>query len=339
MSLPNLPFYKQTPPMDAITLSTSLSIRPNRGYFQIRFVDMRLARDFIVGTSLVPTLHAIFEIERLTSLNEVIIGPELAQDSKKGDNRRVYIAPQMLTPIIPNDGRKIKGQLGLFSVPDRDLISEMLGFLKAFTNPKLSPELTAAFEISDMVRQGINALLMLDDTKMTLGWKGEIENEEELRQQYIIITSPSSEMVDKSKIKIINGRLHYDGQTLDKINYLVFAVMVANKRHDWHILPEIRPFYDEWNRMRSLHNPPMQEYNDSLSKLLTSLRNSHNIVAYDAERIAKEEISPLLKLGDAAQNALFRTAGFDLPSKVETDESIIDDFIEVDVSGDSGENV
>lgn len=336
MPLPDLPFYHQFKPMNTLNLHTNFAIQADHGYFRVRFVDMRLARDVVGATILAPVLHAIFNIKLPpTDLHEVLIGAKPFQDTKGKNLHRVYIAPQAITPIVPYKGNKIDTQLGLFSIPSRDLASEMLDLLGLLAGTAQRPDIVAAFGVANAVRRGINALLGLNGANLLLGWQGEIGNGEQVQQEYIVVT-PSGTPLEKHRVSIFDRRLLYDSRPVDQISYIVFAIEVSNRRSDWRHLPEVKKYFDAWNDARSVYNLPAQKYNQAVTELLRALRTSPNIVPADAERIVRDEIQPLLVLGNDVQSSLFRAAGFNL-DLLETSrsslESEVDDFVELNVSG------
>ena len=342
MPIPDLPFYRQSKPMNVVRLPTSRAIRSDRGYFRVRFIDMRLARDWVATSILAPALHAVFELEQsLGGSYEVVIGATVPPNAKGGDLRRTYIAPQALTPVLPYDGRKTDAQLGLFSVPVKDLAAEMLDLLGVLASTTQRADLIIALGITDMLRRGINALFGLDGVTMLLSWQGEIGGIEKIQQEYTIVT-PSRPPLDKRKLAVTDGRLYLDGKMIDHVNYMVFAVEVSDRRTDWRTLPEIKQHFDAWNNARSIYNLPAEDYNRCVTRLLGALRTSPNIIPIDAERIVKEEIRPLLEMGNEVQESLFRSAGFDVDALMEThweDNDAMGDFVELDADGANADNL
>lgn len=329
MALPNLPFYKQSNQLDVLTIPTNISIEPNKGYFRIKFVDMRLARDFIVGTVFIPAVHAMFNLERLQEkVCEVVISPEFPTDLKKGDVRKAFISPHAITPVVPYDGRKFEGQIGLFAIPEKELVSEVLELFRILTAPIQRPEIVAALGLTSILRNGVNRLFSLDEAKLILSWKGEIAQSLKLSQQYILVAQ-SGAIVDKNKVQIIDNKVLYDGRPLERVDYFLFSVEVKTRRDDWHTLPEIKPNYDAWNRMRGLFNPSIEEYNRTAENLMAAIRSSPNLCIRDAERIIEKELIPMLKNSQKYQSALFRTA--DIEGINQDEQQEIEDFTDVDI--------
>lgn len=333
MPLPNLPFYSQSTAMNVYRHAVNHTISPNRGYFRFRFISMRLGRDFVFGATLVPTIHAYYS-DGTEILGEVVWGPEIEKGNEKNDNRRVFLEARAISPLFPFDGRDIDAQIGLFSIPDKDLISEVLGFLNILTSPFQSPNLIAALGVTEAVRKGVNRLLSIDGAKLVFGWKGSVEGRKVLSQEYIVIT-PEKGLLS-GRLKLVGGQLFRDDKMVENVDYLIFALEVKNHRDDWHRLPEIQPYYEKWNLLRSVFPRQVNEYNEAVGQLLGAIRTSQNIVKFDAERIIKEEILSLLQMGDEIQNPLFVTASLDSTDLKDEVEESLRDFKILDEDVDLG---
>ena len=310
MSFPNLPFYKQSKPVKVLTFTGKRKVFTGKGYIRMRFISMRLGRDFVSTSILAPAMHSVIINDRVpNNYKEAIIKASWPSGVKKGDLRKVFLAPQILLPTLPYYGDRIEARLGLFSIPAKDLASEMLDLLGILVSPMQNPSLIAALGITNILRKGINALFGLDGVRMLLSWQGDIGGIKELREQVFVLLSSDVD-ISTEKISLKNGLLYQGGEILEHIDYLIFSIDVAEHRHDWRVLPDIKSHYDAWNNARSIYNLPKDEYNQYVINLLEALRNSSNIVPIDAERIAYDEIRPILEAGNIVQESLFRSAGF-----------------------------
>lgn len=324
MQITDIPFYRQFPKLKNIRLSTKKSIKVNQGYFRIRFVEMRLGRD-LVGTKIfTPVLHSLMLNNLLPNgKNEVIISAKIPQAETKdgGDNTKILLGTELLCSAIPFNGQNANLWIGLFSVPVKDLAGEMIGLLSTLLNPLQNRNLTTALGITQVLSDSINALFGLSDTKLLFGWQGNISLLDAIKQEYIIITQPDANL-DPSKFSILKDKLLYDGKEPNHMSYFVFCIEVSNHRRDWYTLDEIKVEYNQWNQARSLYAKNPDEYNQVTSNLLNALRSSPNIVPLDAELIIRDEILPLMKMGDQVQASLFITSSI----KAEGKEDILLDF-------------
>jgi len=306
--LPNLPFYRQLPQVVTVPLYTKQKVAAQKGYYRLRFMTMRLARD-IIGTRLyVPAMHFNF-IHANGTQQEVVVSPSGYPNASGGGLTNIDIQPKVVSPIFPFNEQQLMLRVGLFAVSAKDLAKEMLDLLSKLTAPAQNPQWLAALGIADSLRQSVNAIFDVDTengARLAVAWEGELGTTKTLYQTYYVVM-PAGPAIDPAKLTFSGGKLFHDGRVLENRTYMVFAVEVTDKYTAWRTLPDIEPAFKAWNSARGNRNLSTEQYNQTVSALTAAIRNSPTLLPDDAERIIMEELVPLLKRGAEADAALYRS--------------------------------
>jgi hypothetical protein len=287
-------FNSQSKMVNAFTLIPpgTKTVGARDGYFRIRYIDMRLGKDFQLTSNSLAALHMHFK-----GLNDSVIGVMPPPNAPRSDLRRVAVAARIVTPITVYQGDNIDAELALHSVPFRDLAADLLNVLGGVAALIQQPQFAASAAIADVLRQGVNSLIGLDQAKLVLGWQGSLGGGQTLQQKYIVVAAPEAK-IDKTQLSIREGRLYHAGSPLDNVDYFVFAVEVSQWRPDWQTLPEIQPLWNQWLDILYDSDPRADEMKRAVSALRKALNKSASITPLQARQIEEKELLPRLRRGD-----------------------------------------
>lgn len=276
MNMPNLPFWSQSQKMTVVHLPgrQDRKVKVKNGYWRLRLIEMRLGRDWVFTSILHPAMFV--EYIAFDHVNQIIVGPKQF-GAMRGDLRLVHLAPQVVVPPLPFNGLPYDVRVALLSVPGKDLAEGMLNLLADLSDLIGGSTLTAAIKLTNILREGINTIIGLDDCKMQLGWTGQTGQFDEMQQEFVFIAPPSNEIWSPQDISIVGGKLQFRGHEISRINYLMFALEVAERRQDWHELPGIKDVLSNFNVALG-SNIDKEGYQKCAEALLIAIRTSPYLV-------------------------------------------------------------
>ncbi|PKO01280.1 MAG: hypothetical protein CVU42_00275 [Chloroflexi bacterium HGW-Chloroflexi-4] len=278
---------------------------------------MRLARDWIFTSILHPAMF--IEYSHSDVVKQSIIGPKQFGEIKS-DLRLIHIDTQVVIPPIPFDGTPHNVNIGLVSVPGKDIAEGMLNVLSQLSTIMGFVNLSSALLITDVLKQGINTILGLDNCTLKLGWSGQIGLFENLEQEYIVLAPPGTPWTSQD-LAVVGGQLQVKNQESSRISYLVFSLDVCERLVNWQELPEIKPILNEFTIQISKENS-VTDYQKCVEKLLIAIRSSKNLIPPQKDEI----INTLIELKEKAnaQNRILKRSDI-----TTIDKLVIDDLMEI----------
>lgn len=319
MKLPNLPFWSQSNRMTVMHLPDSRNrlVNAKKGYWRLRLIEMRLGRDWIFTSILHPSMF--IEYSAFGRNNQIVIGPKQF-GQMRGDMRLVHLDPQIVIPPLPHTGVPYDLRAALVSVPGKDLAEGMLNMLTDLSDIVGDLSLSASVKLTNLLRQGVNTVIGLDECKMQLGWVGQIGQFDEIRQGYILVAPPNSEGWEENDVRVFNGHIQIRGQDIEKYNYLLFSLEVAERRLDWEELPEIKETLHKFRAMlgKNFFN---EDYRNCVDALLSAVQSSPHLIENQKDEIISSLIR--LKTKTEAQKSVLMRADI-----MSIDEKIVNDLNE-----------
>lgn len=276
------------------TGSAARTIEVDEAYFVVRMKEMYLGRIRILWRKYYPMLHAF--VEAGEDSEQSISGPGQLQDLGNINLDRVVVLNDRLAGPSPYRGGDVSLLVGLYSVPGQDAAKALITTVSSFAALG-GAAVGQAAQIAGLVKDGVDSILGLGETKLQLGVKDSFYADgNPLRPGFYVGIAAPSDDIDVSKLWLKEGHLV---QGIDPMashpyqdhDYMVIAVERLEKRDDWPRLPGISELNEEFAKIMadgSTDNPEKGKRLNALwPEFQQALVNSKRYLTRpDRERIA-----------------------------------------------------
>ncbi|MCE7004715.1 hypothetical protein LWC34_18065 [Kibdelosporangium philippinense] len=230
-----------------IGAATTAAVEPDVAYVSAFLRSMRLADRRVGTTTYRGSVTSSISLPTRTGGNAeliVVAAPKLLAKLDASNQDRVVTVNIRLLGPIPYRGGDIEVELGLFSIPQSDLVEPYLAVLDELSTLAGVSLAAPALPLVKTVKSALNLLVgAQNETELEIGVLTTFE--ELLPGDYCVVRAPR-DFAQASDLTIAtDGRLlGPDGKEITK-PYLVFTVSTTEQRADWFKIPEIRVAYEE----------------------------------------------------------------------------------------------
>lgn len=284
-------FYQRLPDEHAIDETPGQAIEPDQAYLVVRMKEMYLARTRILWRKQYPVLYGYFEHGGVTDRS--VAGPGQLRELGDLNLERVINLNYRLTGPTPYRGEDMVIAVGLYAVPGQDASKALID---AVTSLSALGGIAAAqvADIATVVRNGVDAILGLDSTRLQLGVHDTLPGGRPLQPGFYVGIAAEVGKVDVDQLWLRGGRLWvgegpYDGRPYDAYDYMVLAVERLESRPDWPRLHAIAAFQQEFTAVMAGSEPPdrkQEKLAQAWPRFQEALNGSPDLTAPDRLAIA-----------------------------------------------------
>lgn len=281
---------------------TGEPIEFDEAYFTVRMNEMFLRRIRLLWRKSYPVLHSFAEYAGQE--DHMVAGPGQLQNLGDVNLDRVITLNYRLIGPTPYKGGDISILVGLYSVPGQDAAEALIstiGTLASFGGPQLGQ----AVQIAGLVKDGVDKILGLGNTKLQLGVRDSFfPNGNPLRSGYHVGIAAPTAQIDVSALWIKDGRLvkgtdPIASRPYEEHDYMVLSIERSDRRDDWPLLPGINEFNDKFGAIMADSvldaNGKGRLLNDLWPAFAQALKDSRFLIRPDRERIAGDVQQDLAK--------------------------------------------
>jgi len=310
----------------------SQTIDFDEAYFVVRMKEMYLGRLRLLWRKYYPVLHGFTSYAG--EEEHAIAGPGQLQDLGDVNLDRVVVLNYRLTGPTPYKGGEVSILVGLYSVPGQDAAKALIstiGTLAALAGP----EATSGAKVAEVVKDGVDSILGLGDTKLQLGIRDSFfPNGNPIRSGYHVgIAAPTGE-VDVSQLWVKEGRLVKGEDPLasrpyEDADYMVLSIERLDRRDDWPKVAGISDFNEKFGAIISDSGldttAKAKQLNDLWPGFTQALKDSASLIRPDRERIAGDVQQQLrIQLEAQRRGGPFETRSFGRPGAQPSEPSEFD---------------
>jgi hypothetical protein len=216
---------------------------PRDDYVVIRLSEMYLRRTRLLWREFYPLVHAFIGYGDVAApkSSASVAGPGQLKDLGSDNLDRIIGLSYRLAGPIVYDGQDIELLAGLYGVPARDyakLLIDTLGQLSG-----LVPALKQATDVAGIVKGGIEGLLGVGGTTLTLGIHDTLRAP--ARPGFVVAINAPAASVDPKQLWVKEGRL-YEGPSppaakpFESHDMMLFEIHRGPSRaHSWATLPSL----------------------------------------------------------------------------------------------------
>ena len=272
---------------------TGQAIEFDEAYFTVRMKEVFLRRIRLLWRKSYPVLHGFTEYAGLA--DHAIAGPGQLQDLGDVNLDRVITLNYRLTGPTAYKGGDVSILVGLYSVPGQDAAKALIstiGTLASFGGPQFGQ----AVQIAGLVKDGVDKILGLGDTKLELGVRDSFFPEgNPLRSGYHVGIAAPAGQVNVPALWLKDGRLVQGADPIasspyEEHDYMVLAIERSNRRDDWPLLPGLSEFNPKFSAIMADSGLGADEkgkrLNDLWPAFTQTLQDSRFLIRPDRERIA-----------------------------------------------------
>ena len=272
---------------------TGTAIEFDEAYFTVRMKEVFLRRIRLLWRKSYPVLHSFTEYAGQE--DHAIAGPGQLQDLGDVNLDRVITLNYRLTGPTPYKGGDVSILVGLYSVPGQDAAKELIsviGTLASFGGPQFGQ----AVQIAGLVKNGVDKILGLGDTKLQLGVRDSFfANGNPLRSGYHVGIAAPTAQINVSALWLKDGRLVKGADPIasrpyEDHDYMVLSIERSDRRDDWPLLPGLNEFNAKFGAIMADSgldaNEKGKRLNDLWPTFTQALKDSRFLIRPDRERIA-----------------------------------------------------
>jgi hypothetical protein len=185
-------------------------------YVVLRLAEMYLRRTRVLWREFYPLVHAFVAYGDPVAQRSIatIAGPGQLKDlGTENLDRLIGLAYRLAGPLV-YDGQDIELQAGLYAVPAKDgakLLIDTLGQLSGLVSG-LVPTLKQATEVAGIMKGGVEGLLGMSGTELTLGVRDALRAPgagvgRPARPGFLVAVNAAAASIDPAQLWIKDGRL------------------------------------------------------------------------------------------------------------------------------------
>lgn len=286
---------------------------PEEAYLIVRLNEMYLARTRLLWRKFYPMVHGFtsWGME-----DHAVAGPGQLKDLGDANLDRIVNLNHRLAGPLPYRGQDITVLVGLYAVPGQDAARALISNVGALAALGGLP-LAGAQQIAEVVKQGVEGVLGLDETRLQLGIRDTFYPNNPLAPGYLVGIAAEQRDIDEDSLWLSNGRLvsgvdPIAGKPYTAHDYMVLELERRETYEDWPSLPDLAEVEAKFSAVMADSGSTIEEQRERLGAIwpvfTESLRNSDYLVKADRERIALSvEQDLLLRLKAREQGHPFET--------------------------------
>jgi hypothetical protein len=273
--------------------ATGKAIEFDEAYFTVRMNEVFLRRIRLLWRKYYPMLHGFTDYT--DQEDHAIAGPGQLQNLGNVNLDRVITLNYRLTGPTAYKGGDVSILVGLYSVPGQDVAKALIstiGTLASFGGPQFGQ----AVQIAGIVKDGVDKILGLGDTKLQLGVHDSFfPNGNPLRSGYYVGIAAPATQIDASHLWLKDGRLVKGADPIasrpyEEYDYMVLSIERSDRRDDWPLLPGLNDFNAKFGAIMADSgldaNEKAKRLNDIWPTFTQALKDSRFLIRPDRERIA-----------------------------------------------------
>lgn len=273
--------------------ATGKAVEFDEAYFTVRMKEVFLRRIRLLWRKYYPVLHGFTDYAGQE--DHAVAGPGQLQDLGDVNLDRVITLNYRLTGPTAYKGGDVSILAGLYSVPGQDAAKALIstiGTLASFGGPQFGQ----AVQIAGLVKDGVDKILGLGDTKLQLGVRDSFfPNGNPLRSGYYVGIAAPSIQIDVSRLWLKDGRLvkgtdPIASRPYEEYDYMVLSIEQSDRRDDWPLLPGLNEFNTKFGTIMAESgldaNEKAKRLNDLWPTFTHALKDSTFLIRPDRERIA-----------------------------------------------------
>lgn len=312
------------------------SFVPDQTYFVVRMTGMYLARTRILWRKYYPMLHGF--VASAGQQEHVIVDPGQLRELGNANLDRVVIMNYRLFGPLPYRDEDVGVTVGLYAVPGQDAAKALLatvGSLAALGGLALGQ----AQQVAQVVKEGVESILSLGETKLQLGIRDTFFQNNRLQPGYHVGIAASKFDIDNGRLwlsrgALVSGEDPRAGTAFTDYDYMVIEIERQDARDDWPRLPGLQDFEKQFADIMRDGTTTTDQKRAKLSTAWPSfqqaLHDSLYLVTPDRERIAVSVAADLNKRLEALESRTpFETRGWGGRTAVATHPGDFD-FLDVD---------
>jgi hypothetical protein len=241
-------FWKRLPAQQVHGGYQEEPIENDQAYFVLRVKEMYLQHTRVLWRKFYPMLHGSV---KYGSKEEVsVTGPGQLKELGDSNLDRVINLNHRVAGPIPFKGDDVTVVVGLYAVPGQDATKALIdtvGKLAALGGVALGQ----ALEITNIVKVGVEGILGLGQTSLSLGVEDTFYKGNPFRSGlYVGISAPSTE-INLNELwlrdgQLVKGRDPIIGKPYVDYDYMILEVERRPSREDWPSLPVIAEFNEQF---------------------------------------------------------------------------------------------
>ena len=224
------------------------AIENDKAYLVIRMKEMYLQHTRVLWRKYYPMLRGYVKYGGREELS--VTGPGQLKELGETNPERVTNLNHRLAGPIPYRGDDVTVVVGLYAVPGQDATKALIdtvGQLAALGGVALGQ----ALEVTNIVKSGVEAIVGMGETSLSLGVEDTFYAGNPLRSGlYVGVSAPSTE-VKLNELwlkdgKLVKGRDPIVGKPYTDYDYMILEVERRPNREDWPGLPKIVDFNEQF---------------------------------------------------------------------------------------------
>jgi hypothetical protein len=241
-------FWKRLPAQQVYDGYEEEPIENDQAYFVLRVKEMYLQHTRVLWRKFYPMLHGSVKYGNREDLS--VTGPGQLKELGDSNLDRVINLNHRIAGPIPYKGDDVTVVVGLYAVPGQDATKALIdtvGKLAALGGVALGQ----ALEVTNVVKSGVEGILGMDQTSLSLGVEDTFYKGNPFRSGlYVGISAPSSQ-VNLNELwlrdgQLIKGKDPIVGKPYVDYDYMIFEVERRPSRTDWPGLPDIADFNEQF---------------------------------------------------------------------------------------------
>jgi hypothetical protein len=264
---------------------------PESTYLVVRLKEMYLAQTRKLWRKFYPMLHGY------TSWGEeehAVAGPGQLKDLGDANLDRIVNLNHRLAGPLPYRGQDITVLVGLYAVPGQDAAKALITTVGALASLG-GPALGSAQQIAGTVKQGVESILGLEETRLQLGIRDTFYQHNPLAPGYHVGIAATRHDVDANALWLSKGRLvtgadPIAGQPYTAHDYMVLELERRETHEDWPSLPGLAEVEALFAAVMADNGLTVDQQRTQLGSIwpafTEALRSNRYLVQQDRERIA-----------------------------------------------------
>jgi hypothetical protein len=309
-------------------------------YVVVRMKEMYLGRIRLLWRKYYPMLHGFIDIGG--EQEHAVAGPGQLQDLGNVNLDRVIVLNDRLSGPTPYRGGDVSILVGLYSVPGQDAAKALITTVGSFAALG-GAAVGQAAQIAGLVKQGVDSILGLGETKLQLGVSDTFYAGNPLRGGIHVGIAARPDEVSTETLWLRQGRLVKGGDPIsarpyEDHDYMVIAIERVAQRDDWPALPEIVELNSDFAKIMADGATDAKTKAEKLNALWPqfqqTLASSKYLTRPDRERIAGSVQQDLAnRLNSLRSGGPFETRSWGAPAPspaaaAEFDLAAVPDYID-----------
>jgi hypothetical protein len=265
----------------------------DEAYFTVRLKEVFLRRIRLLWRKSYPVLHGFTEYAGKE--DHAIAGPGHLQELGDANLDRVITLNYRLAGPTAYQGGDVSILVGLYSVPGQDAAKALISTISTLASFG-GPQFGEAAQIAGLVKDGVDKILGLGDTKLQLGVRDSFfPGGNPLRAGYHVGIAAPAAQINVPALWLKQGRLVTGADPIasrpyEQHDYMVLSIEHSDRRDDWPLLPGLNEFNAKFGAIMADSRLDANEKGKRLNNLwptfTQALKDSKFLIRPDRERIA-----------------------------------------------------